>query len=61
MMKTSNIDVFLQCSIVKNKFDLSAFKSYNYSLWKVTKKTYQQTTHSAAIKMRNGQWSMGPK
>ena len=37
--------------------DLSPSQSSNYSLWKATKKTQQQTTHSAAIKMRNGQWA----
>ena len=37
--------------------DLSSSESSNFSLWKATRKTHQQTTHSAAIKMRNGEWA----
>ena len=43
--------------ICKYLEDLSHFQTSNYSLWKATKKTNQQTTHSAALRMRNSQWA----
>ena len=56
IFETSNC-ISISCSICKYLEDLSPFQSSNYSLWKATKKTHQQTTHTAAIRIRNGQWA----
>ena len=36
---------------------LSATEATNYSLWKATNSTYQQTPHSSPLKMNNGCWA----
>lgn len=44
-------------SLGKYLSELSNDESTNYSLWKVTKKSKQQTTQSFPIKMENGHWA----
>ena len=44
-------------NLAKYLQSLSATEATNYSLWKATNNTYQQTPHSSPLKMNNGCWA----